>query len=51
VAEARGKFGNPEEGELAPLEVVSRGLMKTQLSRLSAAVVNCRVCKIARAVE
>jgi hypothetical protein len=28
VAEARGKFGNPEEGKRVPLEAVNRGLVK-----------------------
>jgi hypothetical protein len=30
VAEARGQFGNPEEGERPPLEAVTRRLVKTQ---------------------
>jgi hypothetical protein len=30
VAEARGQFGNPEEGERPPLEAVTRKLVKTQ---------------------
>jgi hypothetical protein len=30
VAEARGEFGNPEEGESPPLEAVTRKLVKIQ---------------------
>jgi hypothetical protein len=30
VAEARGKFGDSEEGERPPLEAVARRLVKTQ---------------------
>jgi hypothetical protein len=30
VAEARGQFGNPEEGERSALEAVTRKLVKTQ---------------------
>jgi hypothetical protein len=30
VAEARGRFGNPEQGELPLLEDVIRGLRKTE---------------------
>jgi hypothetical protein len=29
VAEARGQFGNPEEGECPPLEAVAKRLIKT----------------------
>jgi hypothetical protein len=32
VAEAREQFGNPDKGELPPLEAVTRGLVKTQLT-------------------
>jgi hypothetical protein len=30
LAEARGQFGNPEEGERPPLEAVTRKRVKTQ---------------------
>jgi hypothetical protein len=33
VAEERGQFGNPEEGERPPLEAVTRGLVKTRLTK------------------
>jgi hypothetical protein len=32
VAQARGQFGDPEEGESHPLEAVTLGLVKTQLT-------------------
>jgi hypothetical protein len=32
VVEARGQFGNTEEGQLPPLEAGSRGLVKTDLT-------------------
>jgi hypothetical protein len=32
VSEAREQFGNPEEGEHPPLEAVTKGLVKTQLT-------------------
>jgi hypothetical protein len=28
LAEARGQFGNPKDGDRPPLEAVTRGLMK-----------------------
>jgi hypothetical protein len=37
VAEARGQFGNPEEGDL-PLEAVTRGLVKTELTEMNKCV-------------
>jgi hypothetical protein len=47
VAEARGQFGNPEEGEPTALEAVTRKLAKTQEVEktyvLVRVVVNCRV--------
>jgi hypothetical protein len=30
VAETWGQFGNPEEGEITPLEAIARKLVKTQ---------------------
>jgi hypothetical protein len=30
IAEARGQFGNPEEGERPPLKAVTRKLVKIQ---------------------
>jgi hypothetical protein len=35
VAEARGKFGNPEEGECLPLEAVTRRMVKRQQAEKS----------------
>jgi hypothetical protein len=32
VAEAQGRFGNPEEGEHLLLQAVTRRLVKTQLT-------------------
>jgi hypothetical protein len=32
VAEVQGQFGNAEEGKHPPLETVTRGLVKTQLT-------------------
>jgi hypothetical protein len=32
MAEARGQFGNSKERECPPLEDVTRGLVKTQLT-------------------
>jgi hypothetical protein len=31
VTDIRGQFGNPEEGEVPPLEAVTRGLVKTEV--------------------
>jgi hypothetical protein len=52
VAEARGQFGNRERERL-PLEVISRGLMKTQLTDKTSmrVVMNCRVCETAIALQ
>jgi hypothetical protein len=33
VAEARGQFGTPEEGELLPLEAVARVLVMRQQTK------------------
>jgi hypothetical protein len=32
-AEERGQFGNPEEGKYLPSEAVTRGLVKTWLTK------------------
>jgi hypothetical protein len=32
MAEARGHFGNPEDGSQLPLETVARELVKTRLT-------------------
>jgi hypothetical protein len=32
VAESREQLGNPEEGEGPPLQAVTRGLVKTQMT-------------------
>jgi hypothetical protein len=45
VAEARGQFGNPGEGEHLPLEAVNKGLVKTYQTQKTA-VVNSGVCEI-----
>jgi hypothetical protein len=45
LAEARGQFENPEEGERPPLEAVTSKLVKTQQTEKTTvrAVVGCRV--------
>jgi hypothetical protein len=45
VAKAQEQFRNPEEGECLPLEAVTRGLVKPQLTKETKqvqAVVHCR---------
>jgi hypothetical protein len=52
VAVARGQFGNPEGGERPPLEAGTRGLVKdSRPRRLSACIVNCRLCELAISVR
>jgi hypothetical protein len=49
VAEARGQFGNPEEGERLPLEAATRQrLVKTLQAEKTYvfALVNCKVCEL-----
>jgi hypothetical protein len=48
VAEARGRFWNPEEGERPPLEAVSRRLVNTQQPEevKVCILVNCNVCEL-----
>jgi hypothetical protein len=45
VAETRGQFRNPEEGDYSPLKTDTRGLVKTQQVEKTqvSAVVNCKV--------
>jgi hypothetical protein len=48
MTEAWRQFGNPKERECPPLEAVTRGMVKTQLTEnLVCAVGNCRVFEIA----
>jgi hypothetical protein len=43
VAQAQGEFWNPDEVECLPLETITKGLVKTQLTEKTCmhAVVNC----------
>jgi hypothetical protein len=45
VAEARGEFGNPKEGQHQPLKAVKRKLVKREQTEKieMSAVVNCRM--------
>jgi hypothetical protein len=47
VTEARGQFEGSEEGEHAPLEAVTKGLMtRHQTEKAVLTVVNCRLCEL-----